>query len=135
MESKKVFGVERSKLALMQEQGRKVNIKRVRRVMRLLGISSVIRRKRPNYVKSTPHHTAENIINRDFEASKPNEKGFTDVTYLTDGKGVKAYLSAIIDRYDLSVVAWKIGHVNDNQLVEDTVRMAFDANPSVTPVR
>ena len=31
-----------------------INVKRIRRIMQILGLKSVIRRKRPNYVKSTP---------------------------------------------------------------------------------
>jgi putative transposase len=133
-ESDQTFGVERIQLALKVERGLTVNIKRIRRIMRILGISSVIRRKKANYVKSTAEHIAENTMNREFEASKPNQKWFTDVTYLKYGKGVKAYLSAIIDRYDMSVVAWKISTQNDNKLVEDTLRMAFESNPGATPL-
>lgn len=73
-------------------------------------------------------------MNRNFEATKPNEKWFTDITYLKFGNHTKAYLSAIIDRYDMSIVAWKISTINDNQLIEDTMRMAFTANPTATPL-
>ena len=37
--------------------------------MRILGLKSVIRKKRPDYIKSTPEITAENILNRDFKAT------------------------------------------------------------------
>lgn len=132
--SDKTFGVERVQLALKEEHGLKVNVKRIRRIMRLLNIASVIRRKRPGYAKSTPLHTAENLINRDFEATASNQKSFTDVTYLKFDNNNKAYLSAIIDRYDMSIVAWKIGLNNNNKLVEDTMRMAFVSNPGATPI-
>jgi len=131
--SNQTFGVERIQLALKVENELTINIKRVRRIMRILGISSVIRRKGQNYVKSTAEHTAKNALNRNFEADKPNQKWFTDVTYLKYGNGTRAYLSAIIDRYDMSIVAWKISTKNDNQLVEDTIRLAFEANPGAKP--
>lgn len=127
------YGVERVKLALKRELDLTINVKKVRRIMRLLDISSVIRRKRPNYVKTKPEHTYENTINREFTATKPNEKWFTDVTYLKFGNNIRAYLSAIIDTYDQSIVAWKISHYNDNELVKDTLEMAFEANPSAKP--
>ena len=130
--SDKTFGVERIQLALKIENKLIINIKRIRRIMRILGISSVIRRKRTNYEQSTAEYTAVNTMNREFETDKPNEKWFTDVTYLKYGNGTKAYLSAILDRYDMSIVAWKISTVNDNQLVEDTIRMANEANPGAT---
>lgn len=131
-ESDSTYGVERVKLAIERELDLVVNIKRIRRIMRILGISSVIRRKRQNYVKSTPEHTYENVINRDFTASKPNEKWFTDVTYLKVCN-TNVYLSAILDIYDQSIIAWKISHTNDNQLVKDTLDLAFEANPGATP--
>jgi putative transposase len=131
--SNKIFGVERIQLALFREKGMSVNVKRVRRIMRRLKISSIIRRKKETYVKSTAEHTAENIINRDFEAEKPNQKWFTDVTYLKYGNGCKAYLSAILDRHDQSIVAWKISINNDNALVKDTFKSAFNLNPNVHP--
>lgn len=48
--------------------------------MRLLGLKSVCRRKHRNFIKSTPEITSENILNRKFNANKPNEKWLTDVT-------------------------------------------------------
>lgn len=131
-ESDSTYGVERVKLAIKRELDLVVNVKRIRRMMRILGISSVIRRKRPNYVKSTPEHTYENVISRNFTASKPNEKWFTDVTYLKV-YNTNIYLSAIIDTYDQSIVAWKISRINDNQLVKDTLDLAFEANPDAKP--
>ena len=132
-ESDSTFGVERITLAINRELNISVNPKRVRRLMRIQGISSVIRRKRSNYVKSTPEHTYENTLDRNFVASKPNEKWFTDVTYLKFGNNTKAYLSAIIDIYDQSIVAWKIGRHNDNDLVRETIEEAFQVNPEARP--
>lgn len=131
-ESDSTYGPERVHLAVNRELNGTFNIKRVRRVMRIMGLSSVIRRKRPNYVKSTPEYTYENKINREFTATKSNEKWFTDVTYLKV-YNTKIYLSAIIDTYDQSIVAWKVSRINDYQLVKDTMDLAFAANPSAKP--
>lgn len=133
-ESNKIYGVERIKWALSRELNWEVNVKRIRRLMQILGISSIIRRKKPQWTKSIAQHTAKNVINRNFEADKPNQKWFTDVTYLTFGKCQKAYLSAIIDRYDQAIIAWKISTSNDNQLVKDTIDMAFENNPGARPI-
>ena len=85
-------------------------------------------------VKSIPEHTAKNVIARKFDADEPNKKWFTDITYLPYGKGQKAYLSAIIDRYDQTIVAWKISTSNDNLLVKDTMNLAFKNNPGTRPI-
>ncbi|NRZ28336.1 transposase InsO family protein [Clostridium beijerinckii] len=58
---------------------------------------SVIRKKRKHYIQSTPQITAENKLNREFYAKKPNEKWLTDVTEFKLLNGKKAYLSAIFD--------------------------------------
>lgn len=50
----------------------------------------------------------ENIINRDFRASNPNEKWLTGITKFQIPAG-KVYLSPIIDCFDGLVVSWSIG--------------------------
>ena len=102
-----------------------INEKRVYRLMNLIGLKSVIRRKRKRYKKSTAHHVAENVLNREFTAENPNEKWCTDVTEFKYGNGKKAYLSAIIDLYDGSIVSYVVGHSNNNPLVFDTVKPAI----------
>lgn len=71
---------------------------------------------------------AENVLNRNFGAKNPNQKWFTDISYLNYGKGQKAYISAIINRYDLSIVAYKVCKRNDLKLVMDTLRLDLQNN-------
>lgn len=113
------------------------NKKRIRRLMRALQLQSVCRKKRSNYTPSTPEVTAENILNRDFHADKPNEKWLTDVTEFKwySGQEVhKLYLSAILDLYDRRIVAYKIGSSNNNKLVFDTFDEAVENNPNAHPL-
>lgn len=111
------------------------NRKRVRRIMQMLGIKSVIRRKKSKYKKSTAQITAENLLARDFYATKPNEKWATDVTeFKVVGSKKKLYLSAIIDLYDRSIVAYIISTRNDNDLVFRTYELAISNNPGATPI-
>ena len=115
----------------------RINVKRVRRIMRILGLKSVIRKKRPNYVKSTPEITAENILNRDFKATVPFEKWLTDVTefkYYVGSEVKKLYLSAILDLYDRRIIAYKIGDSNNNELVFSTFDEATSLYPNAKPI-
>ena len=57
-----------------------------------------------------------NFINRDFQASAPNEKWLTDITEFQLPAG-KVYLSPMIDCFDALVVSWTIGTRPDAQLV------------------
>jgi transposase InsO family protein len=99
-----IYGYRRMTLNLNRRLGRSFNLKRVYRLMRLLGLQSVIRRKKKRYVKSIPQHVAENLLNRRFTADKLNEKWLTDVTEFKYGNSKKAYLSAILDLHDKSIV-------------------------------
>ena len=65
-----------------------------------------------------------NLLKRDFKADRPNQKWCTDVTYLIY-KGNRAYLSSIIDLYDMKIVAYVISKHNDNKLVMDTLNEAI----------
>ena len=80
---------------------------------------------------------AENILDRDFHADKPNEKWLTDVTEFKWYEGVqthKVYLSAILDLYDRRIPAFVIRDNNDNALVFDTFNAAVAANPDAHPL-
>lgn len=74
--------------------------------MKLMGLKSVIRKKRYHYHPSTPQHVASNYLQRDFYATKKYEKLLTDVTEFKLSNGTKAYLSAVYDLYTHSIVAY-----------------------------
>lgn len=113
---------------------RNYNVKRIRRLMRRMGLQSVIRRKRKNYIPSTPQVTAENILDRDFSAENPNQKWLTDVTEFKYGRDEKAYLSAIYDLGDNSIVSYVVGRSNNNALVFKTFKLATEDNPDAQPL-
>ena len=113
------------------------NKKRIRRLMQILHLKSVCRKKKYNYIKSTPEVTAKNVLNREFYADAPNEKWLTDVTefkYYVGAEIKKLYLSAILDLYDRRIVAYKIGTSNNNQLVFETFDDALANNPNAHPL-
>lgn len=132
-----ILGYRQMTITINREYNTNYNIKRIRRLMRILHLQSVCRKKRYNYIKSTPEITAENILNREFYADAPNEKWLTDVTefkYYVGAEVKKLYLSAILDLYDRRIVAYKIGDSNNNKLVFDTFDEAVKNNPNVHPL-
>jgi putative transposase len=133
-ENKGIYGVRRMTQALNRELNSSYNVKRIRRLMRRMGLQSVIRRKRKNYIPSTPQVTAENVLNRNFSAEKPNQKWLTDVTEFKYGISGKAYLSAILDLGDNSIVSFIMGHRNNNNLVFKTFQLAMEENPGANPL-
>lgn len=129
-----IYGYRRVKRNLNKKFGKKFNHKRIYRLMKIIGLKSVIRRKKKRYVKSTPQHIAENILNREFKAQSPNQKWLTDVTEFKYGNNQKAYLSAILDLYDKSIVAYVLGRSNNNQLVFKTLDKALEFSPGARPL-
>lgn len=84
-----------------------------------------------------PQYVAENLLDRNFHADKPNEKWLTDVTEFKWYEGIevhKVYLSAILDLYDRHIVAYVIGDRNDNPLVFKTFDCAAKSNPGAHPL-
>lgn len=105
------------------------------RLMRFLGVSSRIRRKKVNRKKTKPEYTAENILSRDFQATKPNEKWLTDVTeFKIPGTTQKLFLSAILDLYDKSIITYKLSYRNNNQIVFKMFDRAIKENPNAKPL-
>ena len=106
-------------IKLNRENDFHVNQKRIYRLMQILGLKSVCRRKRKNYIKSTPQVTAENVLNREFSAENFSRK---------------AYLSAILDLGDKSIVSFVIGQSNNNALVFETFDIAHEQHPDAKPI-
>lgn len=113
------FGYKRMTRALSRE-GMVINHKRVRRLMRELGIKSVIRKKRPFYGRRGSI-VFPNVLNREFYSEKQYEKLVTDITYVRIGDKF-VYLSAVLDLYNNEIVAWQLSERNDLDLVVDTLK-------------
>lgn len=129
-----ILGYRQMTIKLNREYGLKVNHKRIYRLMRILNLKSVCRKKRRNYIKSTPKITAKNILGRKFDSDKFGEKWLTDVTEMKYGSDSKAYLSAILDLGDKSIVSFVIGHSNNNELAFTTFDIAHKLYPDVKPI-
>ncbi|WP_432409682.1 IS3 family transposase [Wukongibacter sp. M2B1] len=129
-----ILGYRQMTIKIRREHDIIVNHKRIYRIMRSVGLKSVCRRKRKNYIKSRPEITAENILSRDFRATNIHEKWLTDVTEFKYGDGKKAYLSAILDLGDKSIVSYVIGKSNNNALVFETFDKATENHPNAKPI-
>jgi len=132
---KHILGYRRMANWINRDKGTHFSKRRIHRLMKILGIKSKIRKASKVYQGSTPQAIAENILHRNFQASKPNEKWTTDVTEFKIPKSdKKLYLSAILDLYDKSIVSYILSNRNDNKLVFDTFEAALEADPGVTPL-
>lgn len=120
-ETKRTYGYRRVTIWL-ERKGVHHNGKTILRVMRKYGLLSVIRRRK--YCRySGALHKYPNILNRDFNAYRPNQKWVTDISYIKTAQGF-LYLSVIRDLYDNSIVAYKTSTNPNVNLVLETVRAA-----------
>ena len=120
----KTYGYRRVHLWLIREKSLHYNPKTILRVMNKYGLLSEIRRRKKYKTMGQQAHKYENILNRDFNADRPNTKWVTDISYIHTGQGV-LYLSMIRDLYDNSIVAYKTGTEQTVSLVLKTVRAAM----------
>ena len=106
----------------LEREGIHHNPKTILRVMQKYNLLSKVRRKKyRNY--STVVHNYPNLLNRDFNADRPNQKWVTDISYIPTKQG-NCYLSIIRDLYDNSIVSYKLAMDMTVKLVLDTIRLA-----------
>ena len=106
----------------LERQGIHHNPKTILRVMQKYNLLSAVRRKKyRNYGEHL--HRYKNLLNRNFNADRPNQKWVTDISYIKTGQGT-LYLSVIRDLYDNSIVAYKTGTEQNINLVLSTIRAA-----------
>ncbi|MGG1664635.1 IS3 family transposase [Brevibacillus sp. NRS-1366] len=129
-----ILGYRQMTMKLNRQFHLSINYKRVYRLMGILELKSVCRKKKQNYVRTPPEITAENVLNRDFKSLEFGTKWLTDVTEMKYGLQSKAYLSAILDLSDKSIVSFVIGHSNNNELVFRTFDIAHRAYPNAKPI-
>ena len=133
------MGYRRLKDELDRRHNTHVNDKRMLRICRSRQIKSTIKYSNHGCTRQgkNPYYMADNLLNREFKAEKPNQKWLTDVTEFKYYVGIevkKVYLSAILDLYDRRIVSYVIRDTNDIPLVFDTFRAAIAANPDAHPL-
>ena len=106
------------------------NPKTILRIMKKYDLLAEIRRRRKWRQMGRQLHKYENLLNREFQADRPNHKWVTDISYIRTGQGV-LYLSVIRDLFDGSVVAHKTGTTQTVNLVLDTIRLAMQREKKV----
>lgn len=84
-----------------------INHKTVLRLMKVLGLKSVIRIKKYKSYKVEQGKIAPNILERNFKATAPNQKWATDITEF-NVSGNKLYLSPIIDLFNQEITSYEL---------------------------
>ena len=125
-EHKGNYGYRRITLEL-RNRGFVVNHKKVQRLMKALGLSARIRRKRKySSYQGEIGKKAANLIQRQFEASKPMEKCYTDVTeFAIPNSTQKLYLSPVLDGFNSEIIAYNLSTSPNLEQVKAMLDQAF----------
>ena len=102
----------------LREQGVNASRNRIARLMKKVGLRSIMYKKFRVQTTESNHHypVSENVLNREFTADKPGQKWVSDITYIATGQGW-LYLTVILDLADRKVVGWAM---SDSMKAVDT---------------
>ncbi len=106
----------------LRKQGRKVNRKHIRRLMRLMGLEGVA--PKPNTSKPRKEHKKYPYLLKGLKIDRSNQVWATDITYVPMRRGF-IYLVAIIDWYSRSVLSWRISNTLDSDFCVDALNDAL----------
>ena len=127
-QNRRSYGYRRILLEL-RNRGYIINHKTVYSLMKELGIKSIIRVKRYVSYKGEQGTIAPNLLNRDFKASRPNQKWATDITEFKV-KERKLYLSPIIDLFNGEIVSYTM---QQRPILKQVIEMVKKATKSRRP--
>ena len=97
----------------------------VARLMGELGLEGVRRGKKlRTTIRDAGHERADDLLNRDFTASRPNQRWVADFTYVMTWAGV-VYVAFVVDVYSRAIVGWSAATTKRAKLVLDALDMAL----------
>jgi transposase InsO family protein len=128
--SRGTYGMLRIAAALEIEQGIIVNKKLVWKLMRKLGLQGLPgpRKGKKNLVNQA---TSEDLVQRCFVATRPNERWLTDITEHPTREG-KIYCCCVLDLFSRKIVGWAIDRRCDSDLVNDALTKAGSSRSTTT---
>jgi putative transposase len=113
----------RRMVAVLRRSGEAVNRKRVRRLMRLMGIEAIY--QKPNTSRRHPEHKVYPYLLRDLVIDRPNQVWCADITYIPLAKGF-VYLVAVMDWFSRRVLAWRLSIGLDMAFCVEALQDAMD---------
>jgi putative transposase len=106
----------------LQNEGHPVNVKRIRRLMRLMGLMPIY--QKPNTSKPAKGHKTYPYLLRGLRIDRPNQVWCADITYLPMKRGF-LYLVAIMDWFTRKVLAWRISNTYEAEFCVEALNEAI----------
>lgn len=109
-------------MAYLDELGHCVNVKRARRLLRLMGLEAIYPKK--NLSKANAEHKKYPYLLKGLEITRPNQVWSADITYVRLNQGF-VYLVAVMDWYSRYVLSWRLSNSLDSSFCIEVVEEAM----------
>ena len=106
----------------LRNEGHLVNQKRIRRLMRLMGLMPIY--QKPNTSRAAKGHKISPYLLRGLRVDRPNQVWAADITYLPMRRGF-LYLVAIMDWHTRKVLAWRISNTLETDFCVEALNEAI----------
>jgi len=113
----------RRMVAVLRREGWAVNRKRVRRLMRIMGLAAIY--QKPNTSRRHPEHRVYPYLLRGMVIDRPNQVWCADITYIPMARGF-AYLVAVMDWFSRRVLAWRLSITMETAFCIEALQAAMD---------
>jgi putative transposase len=112
----------RRMIAVLRREGWVVNRKRVRRLMRVMGLEAIY--QKPNTSQGHPDHKVYPYLLRGLIIDRPNQVWCADITYIPMAKGF-VYLVAVMDWFSRRVLSWRLSITMEADFCVEAVQEAM----------
>ena len=115
----------RRMVAVLRREGLVVNRKRVRRLMRLMGLEAIY--QKPNTSQGHPDHKVYPYLLRGLSIERANQVWCADITYIPMARGF-VYLVAVMDWFSRRVLSWRLSITMEADFCVEAVQEALAAH-------
>ena len=123
-DSKKRYGAPKIHKSLLNS-GISISLKRVQRMMKKLGIRSIVTKKFRPTVNNEKVVERINILKQDFTTTNINQKWAGDITYIHTQRDGWCYLAAVLDLCTKKVIGYSFSNTMDAELVVRSLENAY----------
>ncbi len=109
--------------AVLRREGRAVNRKRAKRLMKVMGIEAIY--QKPNTSKGHPDHKVYAYLLRGLTIGRPNQVWCADITYVPMAKGF-VYLVAVMDWFSRRVLSWRLSITMETDFCVEALTEAME---------
>lgn len=120
-----VYGAPKIRKELLKlNLGFAISIRRVGKIMKSVGLRSVVIKKFRPHKSESVYNGGENLLNRDFTTTNINQKWVSDITYIHTLRNGWCYLASVMDLATNKIIGWHFSKTMDTILVLTTLKNA-----------